>query len=45
MVTFTDKNWKVSRGALIVEKCVKVGTLYLCIGHTIPSTLAVAEKK
>ncbi|HEX4849418.1 MAG TPA: DDE-type integrase/transposase/recombinase, partial [Puia sp.] len=44
-VTFTDKNWKVSKGALVVAKGVKVGTLYLCTGHTVPSTLDVIEEK
>ena len=43
-ITFNDKNWKVSKGSLVVEKCVKVGTLYLCIGHTISSTLIVTKK-
>ena len=28
----------------MVAKGVKVGTLYLCIGHTVPSTLIVTEK-
>ena len=44
VVTFNDKNWKVSKGSLVVEKGVKVGTFYLCIGHTIPSTLIVSKK-
>ena len=44
VVTFNDKNWKVSKGSLIVAKCVKVGTLYLCTGHTIPSILIILEK-
>ena len=44
IVTFTDKNWKVSKGALVVAKGVKVGTLYLCTGHIVPSTLIVSEK-
>ena len=30
--TFTDKTWKVTKGALIIEKGEKVGTLYLCNG-------------
>ena len=30
--------------SLVVEKGVKVGTLYLCIGHTVPSTSIVSEK-
>ena len=42
VVTFNDKNWKVSKGSLVV--CVKLGTLYLCTGHIIPSTLIVSEK-
>ena len=36
VVTFNDKNWKVSKGSLVVEKDVKVGTLYLCIGYIVP---------
>ena len=30
VVSFNDKNWKVSKGSLVVENGVKVGTLYLC---------------
>ena len=41
---FNDKNWKLSKGSLVVGKGVKVGTLYLCTCHTIPSTLIVSEK-
>ena len=44
VVTFNDKYQKVSKGSLVVEKGVKVGTLYLCTGHMIPSTLIVSEK-
>ena len=44
VVTFTDNNWKVSKGSLVVAKGVKVGTLYLCIGHIVPSTLIVSKK-
>ena len=44
VVTFNDKNWKVSKGSLVVENGVKLGTLYLCIGHIVPSTLIVSEK-
>ena len=44
VVTFNDKNWKVSKGSLVIEKGVKVGTLYICTGHIIPSTLIVSEK-
>ena len=32
MTTFTDKAWKVTKGALVIEKGEKVGTLYLCNG-------------
>ena len=32
MTTFTDKTWKVTKGALVIEKGEKVGTLYLCNG-------------
>ena len=44
VVTFNDKNWKVSKGSLVVAKGVKLGTLYLCTGHIVPSTLIVLEK-
>ena len=30
--TFTDKFWKVTKGALVIAKGEKVGTLYLCNG-------------
>ena len=30
--TFTDKAWKVTKGALVIAKGEKVGTLYLCNG-------------
>ena len=32
MTTFTDKTWKVTKGALVIEKGENVGTLYLCNG-------------
>ena len=32
MTTFTDKAWKVTKRALVIEKGEKVGTLYLCNG-------------
>ena len=35
---------KLKRGSLVVEKGVKVGTLYLCTGHIVPSTLIVSEE-
>jgi hypothetical protein len=44
VIKFSDKNWKVTKGAIVVEKYVKVGTLYLCTGQTVPSTLVVANK-
>ena len=44
VVNFNHKNWKVSKGTLVVEKGVKVGTLYLCTGHIFPSTLIFLEK-
>ena len=44
VVTFNDKNWKVSKGSLVVAKGVKVGTLYLCTGHIVPSNLIVSEE-
>ena len=31
-------------GSFVVEKCVKVGTLYLCTCHFVHSTLIVLEK-
>ena len=33
-----------SNGSLVVVKGVKVATLYLFIGHIVPSTLIVSEK-
>ena len=35
---------EVSKGSLVVEKDVKLDTLYLCMSHTIPSTLLVSKK-
>ena len=32
MTIFTDKAWKVTKGALVIAKGEKVGTLYLCNG-------------
>ena len=32
MTNFTDKAWKVTKGALVIAKGEKVGTLYLCNG-------------
>ena len=32
MTTFTNKAWKVTKGALVIAKGKKVGTLYLCNG-------------
>eukprot|EP00253_Pinus_taeda_P026572 PITA_26572 len=32
VTTFTDKAWKVTKGALVIAKGKKVGTLYLCNG-------------
>ena len=43
-ITFNGKNWKVSKGSLVVEKGVKVGTSFLCTCHTIASTLIILEK-
>ena len=28
VTTFTDKNWKVTKGSLVIAKGEKVGTLY-----------------
>ena len=33
ITTFTEKTWKVTNGAPLIEKCEKVGTLYLCNGN------------
>ena len=38
------KNGQVLKGSLVAAKGVKVGTLYLCIGHIVPSTLIFLEK-
>jgi len=40
--TFIDKTWKVTKGALVVEKGDKVGTLYLCKGN-IDSSISLAS--
>ena len=32
MTNFTDKAWKVTKGALVIAKGERVGTLYLCNG-------------
>ena len=32
VTTFKDKTWKVTKGALVIAKGEKVGTLYLCNG-------------
>ena len=34
VTTFTDTTWKVTKGAMVVAKGDKVGTLYLCKGTT-----------
>ena len=44
VVTVNDKNWKVSKSSLVVAIGVKVGILYLCIGHIVPSTLIFLEE-
>jgi hypothetical protein len=44
VVIFSDKNWKVKKGALVIAKGVKVGTLYICICQIVPSNLVVIEK-
>lgn len=44
VVTFNNKNWKVSKGSLVVAKCVKAGTLYICTGHIVPYTLIILEE-
>jgi hypothetical protein len=40
----SDKNRKVTKGALVIEKGVKIGTLYIFMDQTIPYTLVVAKK-
>jgi hypothetical protein len=42
IVTFSNKVWKVIKGALVVANGDKVGTLYFCIGNTY-STLATIK--
>jgi hypothetical protein len=32
--TFIDKEWKVTKGPLVIEKGEKVGTLYISNGNT-----------
>ena len=44
IVTFNDKNLKISKGSLAVAKGVKVGTLYFFASHIFPSTLIIPEK-
>ena len=44
VVTFNDKNWKVSKASLVVAKGVKVGNLYLCTCDIVSSTLIISEK-
>ena len=44
VVTFNDKIWKVLKGFFVVEKGLKIGTLYLCTSHNVSSTLIVSEK-
>jgi hypothetical protein len=41
--TFIDKKWKVTKGAPVVEKDEKVGTLYLCNGN-VDSSISLASK-
>ena len=40
--TFIDKTWKVTKGALVVVKGEKVGTLYLGKGN-LDSSIALAS--
>ena len=42
VTTFTDKTWKVTKGAMVVAKGDKVGTLYLCKGN-IDSSISLAS--
>jgi hypothetical protein len=39
---FTDKEWKVTKGSLVIAKGEKVGTLYLCTGN-IDSSISLAS--
>ena len=41
---FTDKTWKVTKGALVVEKGEIVGALYLCNGN-VDSSIALASTR
>ena len=40
--TFTFKTWNVTKGALVLAKGDKLGTLYLCKGTT-DSSIALAS--
>ena len=42
VTTFIDTTWKVTKGAMVVAKGDKVGTLYLCKGTT-DSSIALAS--
>ena len=42
VTTFKDKTWKATKGAMVVEKGDKVGTLYLCKGTT-DSSISLAS--
>jgi len=42
VTTFTDKTWKVTKGALVIEKGDKVGKLYLC-NHIYNSVIALTS--
>lgn len=44
IVTFIEKNWNFTKGTLVVDKGVKVDTLYLCACNIVPSILVVPRK-
>jgi len=46
VTTFTDKTWKVTKGALVIEKGEKVGTLYFCndISNSINALTSTGEE-
>ena len=44
ITTFIDKTWKVTKGALVVAKGERVGTLYLCNGN-VDFSIALASTK
>ena len=43
-IIFNDKNCNVLKVSLVVEKGMKMGILYLFIGHIFPPTIIVIKK-